>query len=817
MERYEPEAIERKWQEVWARERAFHVPNPEAPADADGSRAYVLEMLPYPSGEIHVGHVLNYTLGDVVTHVRRRSGDRVLRPMGYDAFGLPAENAAIREGGHPRAVTERNIAAIREQMRRMGWAIDWEREVSTHAPEYYRWTQWLFLKLFEASLAYRREAPVNWCPRDQTVLANEQVIDGRCERCGAEVEARNLEQWFFRITAYADTLLEEMALLESWPERVLTMQRNWIGRSEGAEVVFRVEELDVDLPVFTTRPDTLYGATFFVLAPEHPLLPGLVAGTPHEREVLDYARHAGARSAVDRADPDRPKTGVFTGRFVTNPVNDDRLPVWVADYVLMEYGTGAIMAVPAHDERDYAFAERYELPVKTVVVPEDGAPEEGVAYVGHSADEKLVDSAQFSGMASPEAKGAIVEWLEGRGRGRAAVGYRLRDWLISRQRYWGCPIPILYCGECGMVPVPENDLPVLLPEVDEYLPKGRSPLAAAEEWVRTECPRCGGEARRETDTMDTFVDSSWYFIRYCDPHNDEAAFGRAVADYWLPVNQYIGGIEHAILHLLYARFFTKVLNDLGLVGFREPFLRLFNQGMIHSLGAKMSKSRGNVVSPDAMVARYGADAVRLYILYMGPADQDMEWHDTGIEGTAKLLDRLWRLVLEVAERGPAATPAAGPLARTAHATIAKVTDDVLRRFQFHTPIAALFELVNEIYRAKGDPQRAGEVRFATETAVSLIQPYAPHVAEELWARLGGERLWEQPWPHADPAMLERETFELVVQVNGRVRDRVEVAVGLSDEELVARAKDLPRVRSHLDGKEIRKTVVVPGRLVNLVV
>jgi len=817
MERYDPKAIEAKWQEAWERENAFHVPNPPSPAGPSGAGTYVLEMLPYPSGEIHMGHVLNYTLGDVVTHIRRRSGDRVLRPMGYDAFGLPAENAAIKEGGHPRVVTERNIAAIREQMHRLGWAIDWDREVSTHEPEYYRWTQWLFVKLHEAGLAYRKEAPVKWCPNDQTVLANEQVIDGRCERCGAEVEAKNLKQWFFRITAYADRLLEEMSLLESWPERVLTMQRNWIGRSEGAEIIFQIEELDLDLPVFTTRPDTLFGATFFVVAPEHPLLPALAAGTPHERDVLDYARHAAAGSAVERTDPEREKAGVFTGRFVTNPVNDHRLPVWVSDYVLMDYGTGAVMGVPAHDERDFEFARRYELPVRTVVVPAEGELEAGAAFVGHSEEEKLVDSAQFSGLPSPEAKRAIVEWVEGRGRGRFAVGYRLRDWLISRQRYWGCPIPIVYCDECGTIPVPDEDLPVLLPEVDEYLPRGRSPLAAAEGWVRTSCPRCGGEARRETDTMDTFVDSSWYFIRYCDPHNDEAPFDRALADYWLPVNQYIGGIEHAILHLMYARFFTKVMHDLDLVGFREPFLRLFNQGMIHYLGGKMSKSRGNVVAPDAMVERYGADAVRLYILYMGPADEDMEWHDAGIEGIARLLDRVWRLAVDLGRAGPAKDAARGALVRKAHATIARVTDDIVRRFQFHTPIAAFFELVNEVYRAKDDPERAAEVRFATETLVSLMQPYAPHVTEELWQRLGYERLWEEAWPDADPTLLERESFELVVQVNGRVRGRVEVAADLSDDELVARAKELPRVRSHLDGKEVQKAIVVPGRLVNLVV
>ena len=816
MERYDPETIELKWQQVWERERAFSVPNPTPPVAVDKEHTYVLEMLPYPSGELHMGHVKNYTLGDVLAHVRRRMGFHVLRPMGYDAFGLPAENAAIREGGHPRLVTERNIAAIRQQMRRMGWAIDWDREVSTADPSYYRWTQWLFLKFYEKGLAYRKEAPVNWCPNDQTVLANEQVIDGRCERCGAEVERRDLEQWFFRITDYADRLLDEMSLLESWPEHVLTMQRNWIGRSEGAEVVFRIDELDVDIPVFTTRPDTLFGATFFVLAPEHPLVADLVAGTPREEEALEYVRRAAARSSIERADPAREKTGVDTGAFVTNPVNGERIPIWVADYVLMEYGTGAIMAVPAHDERDFEFAERHGLPVKVVVAPEGEDYEEGT-YVPHSENERLVDSGQFSGRPAEEGKGAIVDWLESQGLGRPKVGYRLRDWLLSRQRYWGCPIPILYCESCGMVPVPEEDLPVLLPEVEEYLPKGRSPLAAAEGWVHTTCPHCGGVAHRETDTMDTFVDSSWYFIRYTDARNDDAPWDREIADYWLPVNQYIGGVEHAILHLLYARFFVKVLNDLGLLGFREPFLRLFTQGMIHYLGAKMAKSKGNVISPDEMIARYGADSVRLYVLYIGPAEDDIEWQDTGIDGMARFLGRLWRLGLEVAERGPEEAPADGELVRRAHGAVAKVSDDILRRFQFNTPIAAVIELVNEIYHVKDDPGRAGEVRFATETAISLVQPYAPHVAEELWERLGYEHLWEQPWPQADPALLERETFELVVQVNGRVRDKVEVPVELSEPELVARAKELPRVRAHVDGKEIRKEIVVPGKLVNLVV
>ncbi len=803
MDTYDPQAIEEKWQRIWEDARAFETPNPDDPGHADKAKAYVLEMLPYPSGELHVGHVLNYTLGDVVSHVRRRRGFAVLRPMGYDAFGLPAENAAIREGGNPREVTDRNIEAIRQQIRRMGWSIDWTREVFTHEPEYYRWTQWLFLKLYGAGLAYRKNAPVKWCPNDQTVLANEQVIDGHCERCGAEVESKNLEQWMFKITDYADRLLDDMASLESWPERVLTMQRNWIGRSEGAEILFRIEELAEDVAVFTTRPDTLYGATFFVLAPEHPLVERLAERSPNADELRAYVRRAVAQKAEERSAREE-KTGVFTGFFATNPVNEARIPIWVADYVLMDYGTGAIMAVPAHDERDFAFAETFSIPIVQVVAPAGGEAEEGVAYVAHSADEVLVNSAQFSGMSSPEGKQAIVAWLAERGRGRGTVNYRLRDWLLSRQRYWGCPIPVVHCGSCGVVPVPEAELPVLLPEVDDYLPKGRSPLAAAEGWVEVECPSCGGPARRETDTMDTFVDSSWYFLRYTDPRNEEAPFDRGMVDYWLPVNQYIGGIEHAILHLMYARFFTKALYDLGIVGFQEPFARLFNQGMIYRAGAKMSKSKGNVVAPDEFVERFGADALRLYILFMGPADHDKEWQETGVEGTSRFIQRLWRVVHDEVARGERERVTAGtPLARKAHATIAKVTDDIERRFVFNTPVAAVMELVNDVSRTPDDPA----ARFAVETAVSLIQPYAPHVAEELW---------ELPWPVADETQLERDTIELVVQVNGKLRDRIEVAAGLPEDELVQRALASERVQAHLNGSEPRKVIVVPDKLVNVV-
>jgi leucyl-tRNA synthetase len=796
MDKYDAQTIEAKWQRVWEENRAFEVPNPEPGAPRNERKSYVLEMLPYPSGSLHMGHVLPYTLGDVLARFSRRNGWEVLRPMGYDSFGLPAENAAIKEGEHPRKIVERNIELIRGQMKRLGWAIDWSREFSTHEPEYYRWTQWLFLKLFEAGHAYRKAAIVNWCPNDQTVLANEQVKNGRCERCGAEVEARKLDQWFFRITAYADNLLDEMKDLERWPERVLAMQRNWIGRSEGAEILFRVEELDIDIPVFTTRADTLFGATFFVVAPEHGLVDGLAEQSPNGDEIRDYVRKAGARPVEERA-AGTDKTGVFTGFFATNPVDDARIPIWIADYVLMDYGTGAIMAVPAHDERDGEFAERFDLPVQ-VVIDDEG---------------KLVDSAQFSGLPHEEGAKAIVEWLGTRGRGRPAVSYRLRDWGWSRQRYWGCPIPVVYCDDCGIVAVPDDDLPVLLPEVEDYKPKGVPPLAQAEDWVRVPCPRCGKEGRREVETMDTFVDSSWYFLRYCDPRNDRAPYDREITDYWMPVDHYTGGVDHSTVHLIYARYFTKVLNELGLIGHREPFKRFFGNGFVTQGGAKISKRVGGAATPDELVARYGADATRLSVLFIGPADQDMEWTQSGVEGTQRFLRRLWRVVGEVADATVEGQPGDSALARKAHRTIARVTDDLGRRQQFNTPISAVMELVNELAKAPADLA----ARFAAETAVSLVQPYAPHIAEELWERLGNERLWEQPWPEADPVLLEEDTFELVVQVNGKVRDRLVVSADLPEAELVALATESPKVQAHVDGGEIRQTIVVPRKLVNLVI
>jgi leucyl-tRNA synthetase len=818
--RYEPKQIEPKWQELWAREGTWEVSN--EPDERD--KSYVLEMLPYPSGEPHIGHLKNYALGDAIAHFHRRIGRRVLHPMGYDAFGLPAENNAIKTGIHPRDATNKSIAAYRHWFHRWGISIDWSRELSTAEPSYYRWTQWIFLKLFEQGLAYRKEAAVKWCPHDQTVLANEQVIDGRCERCGHEVEVRQLEQWFFRITDYADRLLDGLEEID-WPAHVKTMQRNWIGRSDGAEVVFRNEELGIDYPVFTTRPDTLFGATFFVMAPEHPDVFKLSQGTEYEDQVHQYVNRSLTESYEARGAADKPKTGVALGRSVTNPVNGEQIPMFVADYVLMEYGTGAIMAVPAHDQRDYDFARTFGLPIRHVVAPADGeqAPE-GQAFAAHSENEILINSAQFTGMNAQLGREAIVAWLDREGKGNPSVNYKLRDWLISRQRYWGCPIPIIYCERCGMVPVPEDELPVELPDIRDYQPRGMSPLATAEDWVNTKCPNCDGKARRETDTMDTFVDSSWYFLRYCDARNDVRAWDRPVVDAWMPVDQYIGGVEHAILHLMYSRFFVKALHDMELLGFEEPFHALFTQGMILGPdGNKMSSSKGNVVAPRQIVERFGADAARTYVLFMGPAEQDAAWADTGIEGAFRFLSRLWRLGDELAVGRPDAgaeqpTDPEGAdetLVRKANWAIDKVTRDMAGTFGFNTAIAAVMELVNELYRHPD--ARLAARRFATATAASLVFPFAPHLGAEVYELLTGRRVWEEPWPDADPEMLQADTFELVCQVNGKVRDRVSAPTGAPREQLEQLCLDARAVRAHVDGHEIAKVIVVPNKLVNVVV
>ncbi len=856
--RYEPREIESRWQRIWAAERTWEVANEATPdgrqeriAGAGGHRAlegeqgqssYVLEMLPYPSGEPHIGHLKCYALGDAIAHFQRRTGHRVLHPMGYDAFGLPAENHAIKTGEHPRDSTAASIASFQRQFRSWGISIDWSREIATHEPSYYRWTQWIFLQLLGAGLAYRKQAAVKWCPNDQTVLANEQVIDGRCERCGEEVQVRQLTQWFLRITDYAERLLRDLDRID-WPEHVKTMQRNWIGRSEGAEVNFFCEELGVDYPVFTTRPDTLFGATFFVLAPEHPDVMRLAEGTDREQEVREYVNRALTAGGEDRGAADRPKTGVPLGRHVLNPVNGQRIPMFVADYVLMEYGTGAIMAVPAHDERDYAFAKAHSLPIKRVIegVPEDGGDEHQLPYTG---DGPLVNShPDFDGMHNRQALQAIVDWLDREGKGHASVSYRLRDWLVSRQRYWGCPIPVVHCERCGVVPVPQQQLPVVLPDIEDYAPKGRSPLASAQQWVATTCPVCSGDARRETDTMDTFVDSSWYFLRYCDPHNEAAAFDPLALKEWMPVDQYIGGVEHAILHLMYARFFCKALADLGHLTFQEPFQALFTQGMITKDGAKMSKSRGNVVSPASIVERFGSDTARCYILFIGPPDQDADWSDEGVEGVHRFLGRLYRLAMEVAEphaapprpahvradrtahapsgsedRGDVGSEHQGAdlqLMRKAHWAIEKVSAD-LRRFAFNTAIAAVMELLNDCYRLRDQVQLQTQ-RFALATGASLLFPFAPHLCSEVYQQLTSQRVWEQPWPRADPAMLEADSYQLVCQVNGKLRDRVQAPADATAERLIELCRQAPNVQAHIDRREIVKEIVVPGKLVNLVV
>ena len=818
--RYDPKEIEPRWQQVWAEERTWEVTNEEL----KGETSYVLEMLPYPSGEPHIGHLKVYSVGDAVAHFHRRTGRRVLHPIGYDAFGLPAENNAIKTGQKPREATNAAIASFQKQFREWGISFDWSREFATCDPAYYRWTQWIFLQLYENGLAYRKNAVVNWCPKDATVLANEQVVDGRCERCGTEVEARQLEQWFFRITDYADRLLDDLDTIE-WPEHVKTMQRNWIGRSVGAEVTFRCDALDAEFPVFTTRPDTLFGATFFVVAPEHPDIERLVAGTGQEEEVRAYVNRALTESNEERGDAEKAKTGVFLGRHVTNPVNGEQLPMYVADYVLMEYGTGAIMAVPAHDGRDHAFAKAYDLPIRPVVDGRDeNGDEEGLPYTG---DGPLVDSnAEFDGLHNREALEQIITWLDREGKGNASTNYRLRDWLLSRQRYWGCPIPIVHCDACGTVPVPLDQLPVELPEIEDYAPKGKSPLAAAEDWVNVACPRCEGPAKRETDTMDTFVDSSWYFLRYTDPQNDTAPWDPEVLDRWMPVDQYIGGVEHAILHLLYARFFTKALADLGHLNAQEPFARLFTQGMVTRDGAKMSKSRGNVVSPQEIVAKYGADVTRAYILFIGPPDKDADWSDKNIVGVADFLAKLWRLSALAADGSGSGAELPnepeGPgleLVRAANVAIEDVTRAMTGRFAFNAAIANIMKLVNacskEYYEAGNrDPEA---LRYALGTASSLVFGFAPHVAADAYHLLTGERVWDEPWPAADARFLESDSFELVVQVNGKLRDRIPAPAEASREELEAMARAAPNAQAQLEGREVVKVIVVPGKLVNIVV
>jgi leucyl-tRNA synthetase len=803
---YDPVALERRWQERWAETGLY-----KTDEDPDKTKHYALTMLPYPSGDLHVGHWYPMTPSDTRARFMRMRGYRVFFPIGFDAFGLPAENAAINRGIHPYRWTMSNIENMRGQLRQMGTMFDFDSEVVTCDPEYYRWNQWFFLKFFERGLAYRKEAPVDWCPKDNTTLAREQVVgpDRRCERCGTPVIKKYLAQWLFKITDYADELLDFSRI--EWPERVKVLQTNWIGRSEGAEIVFEVEGYG-PVEVFTTRPDTLFGATFFVMSPEHPAVEEIT--TPERAdEVRAYVEKASRMSEIDRTDVTREKTGVFTGACAVNPANDELIPVYIADYVLMGYGTGAIMAVPAHDDRDFEFARKYGIEVRTVIAPPDwDGGELDEPYVGEGA---MVNSGPFDGTPSDEGRQRVTAWLEEQSSGRAAVTYRLRDWLISRQRYWGTPIPIIYCDSCGTVPVPEEDLPVLLPEDAEFIPTGESPLKLHEGFRYTECPRCGGPAERETDTMDTFVDSSWYWYRYLSPHYDEGPFDPERGARWLPVDLYTGGIEHAVMHLLYARFWTKVMRDMGLVDFGEPFNRLFNQGIILAEdGEKMSKSRGNVVNPQNFVDRYGSDVLRCFLMFIGPWDQGGPWDARGIEGVSRFLRRALSLVGEGDPSGAAADPS--ELDRRTHRLIKKVTED-LETFRFNTAIAALMEHTSYLLAVKGE---VGEERWkkALRTFVTVLAPFAPHHAEEMWAAMGEEySVHLQGWPSWEENLIAAEEITLVVQVNGKLRDRIEVPADIAEEEARELALSSARVRPHVEGRELKKSVYVPGRLVNFVV
>jgi leucyl-tRNA synthetase len=802
---YDHKAIEARWQKRWESERIFYVTE-----DTSKPKFYNVCMYPYPSGAIHQGHVRNYTYGDLLTRYKRMQGFNVLSPMGWDSFGLNAENAAIRDGIHPRISTENNIDTMRTQIQQLGSMYDWDRELASHDPSFYRWDQWLFIELYKQGLAYKSEAPVNWCPKDQTVLANEQVIDGLCERCDTPVVRKNLAQWFFRITDYADRLLADIEKLEHWPERVKTMQRNWIGRSEGARF-----DIEVDgggsFQVFTTRPDTIFGMTFCVLAPEHPMVESLITGSDTEEEARAYIEAASRATEIERM-AEGEKTGVFTGAYAINPVNDRRVPIYIADYVLMGYGTGAIMAVPGQDQRDWDFATKYGIDiVRTVQPPEDW---EGEAYIG---DGPTINSEFLDGLDQAGAIARITEWLVDRGIGEATVQYRLRDWLISRQRYWGCPIPMVICEQCGMVPVPEDELPVLLPDIEDYLPKGRSPLAADDEFVNTTCPNCEGPAQRETDTMDTFVDSSWYFYRYADADNSEAIFDPDKPAYWMPLDQYIGGIEHAILHLLYARFITKVLYDMGMSSVEEPFSRLFTQGMITLDGAKMSKSKGNVVDPVDLFASHGADALRLYHLFMGPPTDDAAWNENGVDGTRRFLDRVWKIATddhEFYDRDPNQTDR--DLLGLAHRTVRKVTEDI-DRFHFNTAVPALMVLSNELNDYLSGSPRRETYEDALRLLLLMLSPMTPHLAHELWEQKGyGSMLADETWPSWDEDLAREEMVTLVIQVNGKVRDRLDVPADITSDQATELALGSEKIQSWIDGQEVQRVIARPPNLVNVV-
>ena len=832
MPKYDFKSIEPKWQSYWEKNKSF-----KAERNSLKKKYYLLEMFPYPSGRIHMGHVRNYGIGDVVARFMRMKGFNVLHPIGWDAFGLPAENAAIKNKKHPAKWTEDNIATMQTQLRSLGLSYDWDREIATCRPEYYRWSQWCFLKFYEKGLVYRKKSQVNWCDACNTVLANEQVIDGCCWRCDGEVEDRFQEGWFFKITDYADRLLEGCKHLSGkWPEQVLIMQSNWIGKSYGAEVDFKIKEKNETIKVFTTRPDTLYGATFMVLAPEHPLVSQLSLGTKQEIEVNKFVNKVKQEDKLARTSEKGEKKGVFTGAYAVNPLTGEDIPVWSANFVLMDYGTGAVMSVPAHDQRDLDFARKYNLPIRIVIQPKDSPLDESNMTEAFSTNGIMVNSGSFNGLASEEAKKKVCEHLEDIKIGKSSVNFRLRDWGVSRQRYWGTPIPIVRCEECGLVPVPENELPVQLPLDVKLGDRGQSPLTTLGKFYKTQCPKCGNSARRETDTLDTFVCSSWYFNRFTSAKNNQSAFNKDDLDYWMPVDQYVGGIEHAILHLLYSRFFHLVFKDLGFIKSDEPFDCLLTQGMVIKDGAKMSKSKGNVVDPDEIIQNYGADTARLFILFAAPPAKDLEWSDQGVEGCYRFLKRVWKIfddfIIDIKLAGSITkdyktdSKELLELRRVTHVTIGRVTDDIQIRMQFNTAIAAIMEFVNHLYtfrdswlllKDKDDCSRP-IVKESFETLILLLAPFAPHIAEEMWSLLGHKTsIVQVEWPVFNKDFTTTEELLIVVQLNGKVRQRITVSASASQEVIKSLALNDSKIKEQTKGREIKKVIVVPGKLVNIVV
>ena len=822
VERYCPQEIEARWQNIWETEHSCHTE-----MDDTKPKYYVLEMFPYPSGKLHMGHVRNYSIGDVVARFRTMEGYNVLHPMGFDSFGMPAENAAIQNKVHPAQWTYANIENMERQQRALGLAYDWSREVITCREDYYRWTQWLFELFYKKGLAYKKAASVNWCDTCGTVLANEQVEDGKCWRCKSEVHKKNLAQWFFKITDYADELLADLAKLPGWPERVKTMQENWIGRSEGLEFRLPAPALATEIPVYTTRPDTVFGITFLALAPEHPLVDKICAISDKADEIRAFCARVRKQSDIERASSESEKEGIFTGLYCTNPFNGEQVEIWITNYVLFEYGTGAVMAVPSEDQRDWMFATKYGIrKILTIRPPEGELRLEDMTEAYVEKEGFLINSGKFTGMEMHAAMGAIIDEAEAQGYGKRRVNYRLRDWLISRQRYWGAPIPIINCEKCGEVLVPEEELPVRLPEDVSFEQGAVSPLSSSEHFLHCTCPKCGGEAMRETDTMDTFICSSWYYYRYADPKNTERPFDRDKVNYWAPVDQYIGGIEHAILHLLYARFFTKVLRDAGMLDFDEPFTNLLTQGMVIKDGAKMSKSLGNVVSPEEIIEKYGADTARLFILFAAPVERDLDWSDQGVEGAFRFLNRVWRILLQfegAIKSAPAAcdpsalTPEETELRRVLHMTVKKVTEDVRDRFMFNTAISSIMELVNAFYAFQDKELSPALARETASMLLRMLAPFAPHITEELWARLFTGSVHAEKWPAYDASALTQDEIEVVLQINGKVRDRVKIAADLDKEAMEQLVTELPRARELTEGKTIVKVICVPGKLVNIVV